>query len=145
MGFGKVGKARILYSYLWRGSVGLGKIRARLGHIHILGGAGFCVVRYGIVRYCKVRQGIIFILIKFQGEKMKTKAKSVHVYEVRIWSKKHFINSGKIEKPKGAYENQIYDGLITNSKTKKKKFFKSPAQFMTTIERMYKEDERKKN
>lgn len=74
---------------------------------------------------------------------MKTKAKSVQVLELRLWSKKHFINKGTISKPHGAYENNIYDGLITDAKSKKKMFFKSPAQMLKAIEKLYKDAEKK--
>ena len=74
---------------------------------------------------------------------MKTKATSVQVFEVRLWSKKHFINKGDIKKPKGSYENNVYDGFVTDVKSKKKFFFKQPSQFLKAIEQLYKEAEKK--
>ena len=76
---------------------------------------------------------------------MKNKPNSIQVFEVRLWSKQHFIKKGVIEKPKGAYENNIYDGLVTNKETKKQYFFKTPAQFLKAIEECYKTNELKKS
>jgi hypothetical protein len=74
---------------------------------------------------------------------MKTKAKSVQVFELRLWSKKHFIAKGDIQKPKGAYENNIYDGFVVDAKSKKGVWFKSPAKMLSAIERLYKDAERR--
>ena len=74
---------------------------------------------------------------------MKTKAKSVQVLELRLWSKRYFVNKGTIDKPAGQYENNIYDGFITDAKSKKKIFFKTPAQMMNAIEKLFKKAEGK--
>ena len=69
---------------------------------------------------------------------MKTKAKSVHVFEVRLWSKEYY----KDTKYKANTSN-IYLGLVTDSKTKKKIFVDSAGDLLKAIEKMYKEDEKK--
>lgn len=71
---------------------------------------------------------------------MKTKAKSVHVFEIRLWSKKHY-NGTKYRVSKDKYN--IYDGFITDSKTKKKVFIDSAGDLLKTIEKMYVEDEKR--
>jgi hypothetical protein len=62
---------------------------------------------------------------------MKTKAKSVQVFEVRLWSNKHY--KGKV----GTTKNNIFEGLITDAKSKKKIFFHSVGNFLTAIEKLY--------
>ena len=74
---------------------------------------------------------------------MKTKAISVQVFDLRLWSKKHFIGKGKIGKPHGSYENNIYDGLITDAKSKKQIHFDSAGKMLLAIEKLYKEAEKK--
>lgn len=64
---------------------------------------------------------------------MKTKAKSVQVFELRLWSKKHFNSKDK----------NIYDGTIVDSKTKKRIHFHDAADLLLAIKKMYKEDEKK--
>jgi len=61
---------------------------------------------------------------------MKTKAKSVQVFEVRIWDLRYFHNKRTTQK------DNLYHGHIINSKTKKKKFFHTPAQFLLAIEKL---------
>ena len=75
---------------------------------------------------------------------MKTEAKSVQVFELRLWSKKHFINKGSINKPKGYHENNIYDGFIINVKSGKRIWFKSAGKLLNAIETLYKEAEKMK-
>ncbi len=69
---------------------------------------------------------------------MKTKAKSVQVFELRLWSKKHFGTSTK-----KVYENNIYDGFITDAKSKKKIFIDSAGDLLKAIEKLYREEENK--
>lgn len=69
---------------------------------------------------------------------MKTKAESVQVFEVRLWSKTYY---GKSISPKSTIN--VYDGHITDSKTKEKVHFHSPADFMKAIEKMYLKAEKK--
>jgi hypothetical protein len=68
---------------------------------------------------------------------MKTKAKSVQVFELRLWSKKHY---GDLEKRKDKIN--IYDGFITNAKTKEKVFIDSAGDLLKAIETMYNKSER---
>ena len=70
---------------------------------------------------------------------MKTKAKSVQVFEVRLWSPTHY---GKDTSNK--WGMKIYDGMITDAKTKEKKHFHSPADFMKALETMFLKAEQKK-
>jgi len=67
---------------------------------------------------------------------MKTKAKSTQVFEVRIWSKKHYKT--KITRR----DYNIFNGFITHSKSKKMRHFHSPATFMKIIEELYWEAEK---
>ena len=70
---------------------------------------------------------------------MKTKAKSVHVFEVRLWSKKHYHGTNyRVAKN----VMNIYDGWITDSKTKKKKAIHSVGELLKAMEEMYREDEK---
>lgn len=72
---------------------------------------------------------------------MKTKAKAVHVYTLRLWSKKHFIEKGTIVKPKGTDYN-IWAGSIKNNKTREKTImFHRIGDLIKAIEKMYDEDE----
>lgn len=73
---------------------------------------------------------------------MKTKAKSVHVYEIRLWSKKYFINKGTITKPKGTDYN-IWAGSIVDVKTKKGIMFHRIGDMIREIEKRYKLAEKK--
>ena len=66
---------------------------------------------------------------------MKTKAKSVNVYEVRLWSMEHF--NEKLNK-----NTNIFQGTITNVKTKECKFIDNAGELLTTIGKMYMEDEK---
>jgi len=66
---------------------------------------------------------------------MKTKAKSVNVYEVRLWSMEHFDE--KLNK-----KTNIFRGTITNSKTKESKFIDNAADLLTIMVKMYMEDEK---
>ena len=69
---------------------------------------------------------------------MKTKATSVEVFEVRLWSKKHY---GK----KVTQSSNIFDSAqIANAKTKEHKFVNTAAEFLTVIEKMYRKAEREK-
>ncbi len=63
---------------------------------------------------------------------MKTKAKSVQVFEVRLWSKKYYKRDLT---PK--HKVNIYDGHIIDSKTKERIHFHSAADFLRAIEMMY--------
>ena len=73
--------------------------------------------------------------------KMKTKAKSVHVFEIRLWSKKYFIDKGTITKPKGTDYN-IFAGQIIDAKTKKKIMFHRVGDLIKALERMYEQNEK---
>lgn len=66
---------------------------------------------------------------------MKTKSKSTHVYEIRLWSKKHYKE--KTLKPTNIFE----DAQITDIKTGEHIFVKTVAEFLTVIERMYRKAE----
>lgn len=63
---------------------------------------------------------------------MKTKAKSVQVFETRLWSKEHYQIKG----------DNIYHGFIINSKSKEKIFFHSVADYLKAMEKMYKKSEK---
>ena len=72
---------------------------------------------------------------------MKTKAKSTHVFELRLWSKRHYGGSNYRA---GRKDNMnIYDGFIIDAKTKKKKYVDSAGDLLKSIELMYMEDEDK--
>ena len=68
---------------------------------------------------------------------MKTKAKSVHVFEVRLWSRKHHAEKMGMPLTKRKDKINIYDGFITDVKTKKKLFVDSAGDFLKAIEKMY--------
>lgn len=69
---------------------------------------------------------------------MNTKAKSVQVFEVRLWSHQHY------KRPiKNRFLENVYNGFITDSKTKKKIFFASAGDFLKAIEKLFREDELK--
>jgi len=68
---------------------------------------------------------------------MNTNAKSVQTYELRLWSKKYY--------GKALTEANIYDGTITDCKTKKQIHFHTPADLMKAIENMYKKAEKNKD
>ena len=70
---------------------------------------------------------------------MKTKAKSVHIFVVSLWSKKHFTRKGTFSKR----AHKVYDGWITNVKSNKQVAIHSPAQLLNAIEEMYKKEEKK--
>ena len=59
---------------------------------------------------------------------MKTKAKSVQDFEVRIWSDKHYNTK----------RDNIYHGLITDAKSKKKVFFHTAGDLLKAVEKLYK-------
>ena len=67
---------------------------------------------------------------------MKTKAKSVQVFELRLWSKKHY---GTEEKNRAKIN--IYDGFIVDAKSKKKIFIHSAGELMLALENLYGEAE----
>lgn len=69
---------------------------------------------------------------------MKTKAKSVQVYEIRLWSKKYY---GTTTKRKDT--TNIYDGFITDAKTKEKIFIDSAGDLLKAIEKLYSKAEKK--
>ena len=66
---------------------------------------------------------------------MKTNAKSVQIFEVRIWSKKHY-------KLKNTKQENMYSGCITDIKSKQGIWFKSPAKLLTALEELYKKAEK---
>lgn len=68
---------------------------------------------------------------------MKTNAKSVQVFEIRAWSRKYFR---RILKPRDSVN--IYDGFMTDAKSKKKIHFHTPAQLMKAFEKLYSEAEK---
>jgi len=70
---------------------------------------------------------------------MKSKADSVHVFEVRLWSKKHW--------EEGITHKNIYEGHIIDCKDRKagQKHFHSPSQFLSVIEILYKKHEKRKS
>ena len=68
---------------------------------------------------------------------MKTKAKSVQVFELRLWSKKHY---GTEVKRKDL--TNIYDGFITDAKSKEKIFIDSAGDLLKAIEKLYKKAEK---
>ena len=69
---------------------------------------------------------------------MKTKAKSVQVFEVRLWSKKYYNTTTPNKK-----DQNIYDGFVTDAKTKNKIFFNSAGGFLEAIEKLYEKEERR--
>jgi hypothetical protein len=67
---------------------------------------------------------------------MKSKAKSVNVFEIRLWSLKHYgLKSTK--------DRNIFNGQIEEMKTGKSVWFRSPAKMLTAIEDLYAEAEEK--
>jgi len=71
---------------------------------------------------------------------MKTKAKSTHVFELRLWSKKHYGGSNYRV---GRRDNlNIYDGFVIDAKTKKRKYIDSAGDLLRAIELMYFDDEK---
>lgn len=70
---------------------------------------------------------------------MNTKAKSVQVFEVRLWSPSYYG-----EKTSNKHHLKIYRGFIVDSKTKERVFFNSPAKFMTAVEELFLKEEQKK-
>lgn len=69
---------------------------------------------------------------------MKTKAKSVQVLVVTLWSKKYYNTQIK-----RTDRNNIYDGFITDAKSKKKIFIDSAGDCLKALERLYKLAEEK--
>lgn len=69
---------------------------------------------------------------------MKTeKANATNNFIVRIWSLKHY--GGKLNTKKN-----MYRGVITDTTSKKSKFFNGPAKLLMILELMYKNAEKKK-
>ncbi len=69
---------------------------------------------------------------------MKTKAKSVQVYELRLWSKGHYN-----EKIGRKDLTNIYNGFIVDAKTKEKIFIDSAGDLLKAIEKLYFQAEKK--
>lgn len=69
---------------------------------------------------------------------MKTKAKSVQVFELRLWSKTYY----KTEEKRKDRKN-VYDGFITDAKSKEKIFIDSAGDLLKAIEKLY--DKAEKN
>ena len=69
---------------------------------------------------------------------MKTKAKSVQVFELRLWSKKYYNTEVKRKDLVN-----IYDGFITDAKTKEKVFIDSAGDLLKALEKLYKKAELK--
>lgn len=67
---------------------------------------------------------------------MKTRAESVQVFEIRLWSQRYY---GTTVKRKD--KRNIYDGFITDAKTKKKIFINSAAELLVAIEKLYDDSE----
>ena len=67
---------------------------------------------------------------------MKTKSVSTQVFEVRLWSKKHY----GFKATKGI---NIWSGLVTNAKTKEKFFFDDASELLSHIRKMYLKSEKK--
>jgi hypothetical protein len=67
---------------------------------------------------------------------MKTKAKSVNTYELRLWSRKHYGHNT-------LKSDSIYNGCITELKTGKSVWFRSVAKMLTAIEDLYLDAEEK--
>ena len=65
---------------------------------------------------------------------MKTKAKSVNVFEVRLWSMEHFNE-------KTTKRINVFTGQIIDAKTKKQSFFDNSAEFLTILRKMYMQNE----
>jgi len=70
---------------------------------------------------------------------MKTKAKSTQVFELRLWSPTYYGESVKVKSG-----IKVYDGLITDVKSKEVIHFHSPADFMKAVEKLFIKAERKK-
>lgn len=70
---------------------------------------------------------------------MKTKAKSVQVYELRLWSKGYYN-----EKIGRKDLTNIYNGFIVDAKTKEKKFIDSAGDLLKAIEKLYFKAEKKR-
>ena len=66
---------------------------------------------------------------------MKTKSKSVNVYEIRLWSMVHY------DEPLSK-ETNIFQGTITNAKTKEYKFIDNAGDLLAIIQKMYMKDEK---
>lgn len=67
---------------------------------------------------------------------MKTKAKSVQVFELRLWSKKYYGTKSKRKDT-----TNIYDGFITDAKSKESIFIDSAGDLLKAIEKLYKNAE----
>ena len=68
----------------------------------------------------------------------KIKAKSVHVFDVRLWSRKHY---GK-DAPKS--DGSIWNGIILDRKDKDKHyFFHSAGDLLKLLEKLYFQQEEK--
>ena len=63
---------------------------------------------------------------------MKTKAKATEVFEVRLWSTKHF--NEKLLK-----DTNIFRGMVTDVKTKKAVWFATATGLLTFIEKQYRQ------
>ncbi len=72
---------------------------------------------------------------------MKTKAKSVQVFEIRLWSKRHY--QGSNYKASRKDKTNIYDGFITDAKSKQKIFVDSAGDLLKAIELLYAKAEKK--
>ena len=70
---------------------------------------------------------------------MKTKSKSTQVFELRLWSKEYYNTQIKSK-----VKSNIYDGFITDAKSKEKIFIDSAGDLLKAIEKLYKKAEVKK-
>lgn len=67
---------------------------------------------------------------------MNTKAKSTVVFEVRLWSAKHYNYAKDIPR---STRNICY-GWVTNAKTKEKVAIHSPGEMLSAMEKMYEKE-----
>lgn len=62
------------------------------------------------------------------------KNKATNNYVIALWSSKHYGE-------KHAKRDNIFRGQIRNVKTKEQKFFDNVAEFLTILQKWYKQDE----
>lgn len=68
---------------------------------------------------------------------MKTKAEATQKYIVDLWSAKHY-------KSKCNARTNIFEGIITDVKTKEQFFFSNVVGFLTAIDELYRKSEGRK-
>lgn len=67
----------------------------------------------------------------------RSKAKSMQIFEMGLWSVNYY--KGK----RNYNQDNIYNGIVMNKKTGKKKHFHSPAELLEIIEDFYSKGEKR--